>query len=671
MAEKGKPIDKTPEEEKGSLLSSIRLSRAKAIEITALGLVLIIGILLRILPLRWGEYLNEYDPFFFYRVAEYVAKNGYAAYFTWHDTLSWYPMGRDIAHSSYLGDPFSVVFIWLILNSIGLKVALLDVTMFFPVLMATFTCIGVFYLAKDFGGKTVGIFAALLATISPSYIVRTVVGFFDTENIGMFGIIVTPLMFLRSTEAEKPLRTRILYALGGGLVMGYTLVSWGAGRYVPGMLVLYMTVLLILGKLEMRHAIGYTITIAIGFLIALITPRLGMSYLMNIDSLGEIGFVGLLVIYEIVKTRLHESQARLVTIGIVVIAIVAFIALPYVGIGNPIVGKFAKVLNPFADASSLYTSVSENRISAWSSFFQDFGVTMILAVVGVYFCLKDGGENKIYAIIFFLTAVYFAGTLVRLTLLLAFPVSLMAAYALVKLLTPMRAITLKTDDSRSKRKRAQAMGMNKGVAVIFIVILLGAFVPHVLNVANTASSPGPLAESGVPVIINGDYPKDWVNALNWIKTNTTQGSIICSWWDYGYWIETMANRTTLNDGSTQNRTQIIQVARIMMEPENSSLKILKRYNVNYVVVFVTFNPNTPTEEWPFGDNVKWPQMASIAGYTLSDYYRYNQTSGQYYYTQAFGNTTIYKLMSSTPDPNHFTRVYKSTLGWVLIYKVTY
>ncbi len=63
------------------------------------------------MPLRWGDYLNEYDPFFWYRISEYIAKNGYAAYFTWHDTLSWYPQGRDIALSSYPGNPFSAVFL--------------------------------------------------------------------------------------------------------------------------------------------------------------------------------------------------------------------------------------------------------------------------------------------------------------------------------------------------------------------------------------------------------------------------------------------------------------------------------------------------------------------------------------------------------------------------------
>ena len=73
MAEKGKTVDKQTEKMSGGFLSSIRLSRAVAIEIAALGLIITVAIVLRVLLLRWGDYLIEYDPFFFYRISEYIA----------------------------------------------------------------------------------------------------------------------------------------------------------------------------------------------------------------------------------------------------------------------------------------------------------------------------------------------------------------------------------------------------------------------------------------------------------------------------------------------------------------------------------------------------------------------------------------------------------------------
>jgi hypothetical protein len=101
---------------------------------------------------------------------------------------------------------------------------------------------------------------------------------------------------------------------------------------------------------------------------------------------------------------------------------------------------------------------------------------------------------------------------------------------------------------------------------------------------------------------------------------------------------------------------------------------MQKFHVDYVVVFITFNPNNHQEEWPFGDNAKWPQMANIAGLNVADYYSYNQQAGQYQYTTKFVNTTIAGLMysnKSTNFTNHFENVYTSQLGWVLVYRVIY
>jgi dolichyl-diphosphooligosaccharide--protein glycosyltransferase len=672
MAEKGKAIDPKKGEQKGEgFLSSIRLSRAAAIEIAALGIVLAVAIILRVMPLRWGDYLNEYDPYFWYRISEYIAKNGYGSYFTWHDTLSWYPQGRDIALSSYPGNPFSAVFIYQLLNAIQIKVSLFSVAMYFPVFMTIVVCVVAYFFGKDFGGKAVGIFTALFMAISPSYLSRTVAGFFDTENIGIFGIVATSFFFLRSIRKENSLQKSVIYAVASGLTMGYAFASWGAARYISSLLLLYIGVMLVLGKVERRHIISYSITMILGFLIAIPIPRLGVSYVMNIENLAAIGAIGLLVAYETIKTKLPESKARLATVGLVVLGIAAIIILPYFGVGNPITGKFAKVLNPFEDASDLYTSIGENKVSSWDVFFSDFGITIMLATLGAYLILKEGGEDRHYVLLFFLTSVYFTGTVVRLSLVLAFPASLLAAYALVKIVGSFRPAIMRTEETHSKRRKAQAFVVSKGLSIIFIVLLVGSLVPHALNASATATSPGPIVYSGVPVLINGSYAQDWIKSLAWLKANTTEDSIICAWWDYGYWIETMANRTTLVDGSTMNRTQIVNIANMMMLPKNESLPLMQKYGVDYVVVFRTFNPNSPSTEWPYGDNAKWPQMARIAGIDLAPYYTYDSTSGSYVYTEAFANTTIARLMYGIADTNHFKPAYQSTMGWVLIYKVEY
>ena len=60
-------------------LASLRfeVDRRSLVEVSALILILFVAAALRELPLRWGSYLTAYDPFFQYRVAEYIVQNGF------------------------------------------------------------------------------------------------------------------------------------------------------------------------------------------------------------------------------------------------------------------------------------------------------------------------------------------------------------------------------------------------------------------------------------------------------------------------------------------------------------------------------------------------------------------------------------------------------------------
>jgi len=214
--------------------------------------ILIISIIIRIMPLKYGAYFTAFDPLFQYRVTRYITENGFRAYFSWHDTLSWYPMGRDIARSSYLGVPFSGAFVYFLVNSLGLRASTYYVCLFFPVLMAALSCIAIFFLAKDIGGRAAGLIAAFLMAVNPAFIGRTSLGFYDTENIGIFGMILTSLFFLRSIEEGKKPEYRVIYGIASGLSLGYIFISWGAARYAVGLIGLFVVATLLIRRYSVR-----------------------------------------------------------------------------------------------------------------------------------------------------------------------------------------------------------------------------------------------------------------------------------------------------------------------------------------------------------------------------------------------------------------------------------
>ena len=53
-------------------------------------------------PADYGFQLNEFDPYFNFRATKFIVENGIQEYFEWHDDMSWYPFGRDVAGTSQI-----------------------------------------------------------------------------------------------------------------------------------------------------------------------------------------------------------------------------------------------------------------------------------------------------------------------------------------------------------------------------------------------------------------------------------------------------------------------------------------------------------------------------------------------------------------------------------------
>ena len=650
-----------------AILSKLRISRLQAIEIAVIAILTVIAVLIRILPLQYGAYLTAFDPLFQYRATEYVVENGYAAWWTWHDNLSWYPMGRDIATTAYPGIPFTAAFLFGVAKIFISNLTVLDVALYYPVFMAVLTIIAIYFLGKEVAGGSAGMFAALFMAISPAYIRRSTFGFFDTENIGIFAIVLTSLFFLRANDDKNKIEKKLIYAILSGLSLGLIYASWGAAKYMTGLLMLYMLLIVASEKYNTKHLISYSFTIGLGFLIVSLTPRLGPNSLMGMDSVAAFGLVAVLLGYEFVKDKIDVSVVSIGAIGLVVLAVLTVYILPAVGVTLPLGNKFLQVLNPFTSSSSfLYDSVAENHVTAWTSLFNDYGLVLALGVFGSYYTVKELDEKNLYMLVFFTTGLYFAGVMSRLTQILAAPACLMGAYGIVKAVQPFLKPQASQSISRRARRKSAVSGVSKRLVLFFMAFMLLALIPNVTSAIKAADSPTQLASSSISVKINGEYPKDWPQALDWMKENVGDDEVICSWWDYGYWIEAMAGKTTMADGATQTTRQISTIGKIMMSKPEESLAMLERYGADYILVFFTHAPGNVQNAWPFGDNVKWQWMVQIGELDLNDYVNY--TAGVY--NEGYMDSTLVSLMYQFPTEG-FEPAFQSENGYVLIYKLEY
>ena len=656
-----------------------------------LALIVGIAVAVRVLPYNWGYQLSEFDPYFHYDVAEYVVENGFSSWSDWHTYRAWYPTGRDISQSSFPGLPFSSAILYLFLTGIGIQTTVYNVCVAFPVLMAALTCIVLYYFGKDVGGPKVGLLADLFLALSPAFIARTSLGFFDTENVGIFGILLVSLFYLRSLDEERGRLTSLAYSLMAGLFLGYVFASWGASRYAMSLLALFTFVLVIAKRYSQRLLISYGVLILTSFPIAvLLVPQLGgFRFVREFESLAVIGVFLILLMKEL-TSRLKTRNLRLaftilflLTIGSSAVVLQHFnvIALP--------VTKFLSVLNPFQrSVNPLVESVQEHRPATWSAFYYQFGLLVFLAPLGIFFAFQRLTTKRLFVITFMLTALYFSASMIRLTIILAPALCVLGSLALVEVLRPF--VNIVTQRTFTRRRRL-SLRVGRGFSAILIIGLFFLTFLPLLRGVDSGYSPTTIASSTIPLRANIG---DWSEALAWMKENLPRDTVVASWWDYGYWIMVNGEKITLADNGTINSTQIAQIGRMFMSNETQALTILKDYDVDYVTVFTTITL-AQQGQLLYGDEVKWRWMAKIGGLDdtafedtsitsqIAQAWSMNtQNPSLLNWYERFGqlpipttDTVLTKLMIygafGILPPEHFQLSFSSSTELVFVYKVLY
>ena len=132
-----------------------------------------------------------------------------------------------------------------------------------------------------------------------------------------------------------------------------------------------------------------------------------------------------------------------------------------------------------------------------------------------------------------------------------------------------------------------------------------------------------------PLIIaaGGGYnisSNDWLNSLDWISRNTAKDAVIATWWDYGYWITTLGNRTTLADNANINSTRIAMIGKMFMEEPENGLKIARHLKADYILIHVVahrilINNTTYYILGYGGDESKVSSIIGVSGFEESKY----------------------------------------------------
>ncbi|MDW0150624.1 MAG: peptidylprolyl isomerase [Nitrososphaeraceae archaeon] len=629
-------------------------------------LVLIIAFstafIIRSYPIKYGFALNEFDPYFDYRATKYIIDNGFEAYLNWHDYQSWYPEGRFVPTTSQVALHLIAATMYKIF---GFGSSLLDFVIMFPVIIGSLTTIVIFALVRNLSGTTAGMFASLLFAFMPAIIQRGNLGWFKSEPLGLFLALLSVYLFLSSIKSRNIKRT-ILTAAGGGLILGLANSSWGGIQYFSIPLGIFFFLLPFLRKdsIFLYGIISFT-------LITLITagafPRPGISFVIGLPGIALIVGMIFAIVGTIIRTKSSPAKANRNLIAALGIFVLLTVSIFLVGAYQPSSFRYLVAINPFLSSHNpLVESVAEHSTPTVIDYFTDYSILLIFAGFGVWVSFSKRTDMTIFALIIGLTGLYVSATFARLMVYSSIAIVILASIGLYEL---TRSILQNRIENQNKiKEREFRKNIKEGkilpdvkplvkisfVAMVVFLISIplidynGLIYPKNFNWISSADIP--------PSIVNGAtgfrmQVEDWVDAVDWIANNTPKDSVIASWWDYGYWITTLGNKTTLADNATINQTRIQTIAKMLMSEPETATQIAQDLKADYILVYIVADRHNGPNGNSFytlgsgGDESKKQWFMKIGGFNERDYV---EDDGFTPTANFWNNTLLGKLIPFTP-----------------------
>ena len=566
--------------------------------------LLIIGILaisvttsalLRAQPADFGFALHEFDPYFNYRATQYIVDNGFDAYLEWNDDMSWHPYGRDVSATSQVSLHYITAIFY---NIFGGNSPLLDFTILFPLIIGSLSSIVIFALVRVIGGTTAGLLASLMFAISLPIAMRGLIGWYKSEPLGLFFGFIAIYLFLSAIKTDKG-KISFVKLIFAGIFLSLGFSSWGGIQFFLLPLAIFIIALPFFKKNNkfLFWAIPtFSISLALSTMFGFERP--GMNFILgsskaltegSVISYGAI-LIFLPVIFMILiltvqkfsstRTKIRNS---LIVVGVFVVSGISVLISSSQWHSDTLpTFRYLNAVNPFLGAEDALTmSVSEHQQTTIEFSFTVLSTFIIFGIIGIWLLFSNRSKisklaipnhMKVFALIFGIIALYASSAFVRLELYGSIALIILGSIGLAILL---RHILDKP---------------NIAIKLIFCLVIIGLFIaPMIFPERNwvTHSSNTPAVFNGASQIPTGN--NDWIDAGLWLQNNTPIDSVILAWWDWGYYIQTLGERTSLADGSTLIQWQIEKIARTLMSPSDDAWVILNTDHLtnvseHYVVV---------------------------------------------------------------------------------------
>ena len=609
-------------------LFSVRGLEFKRSHLLVIGILVIavsLSMMIRFQGAEYGFELNEFDPYFNYRATEFLVANGLEEYYDWHDDMSWYPTGRDISATSQVMLHMTAAATYYLFGG-GMDV--LSYVIIFPAVVGSLTAVVVFALVRTIGGTGAGLFAALLFAVAPAIVVRGTMGWFKSEPLGLFyGLLSMYLLLSGIGSADR--RIAGIKVASGGALLALGLGSWGGVQYFAIPLAVFFMALPFF-RSDHRFLLWAVPLFGAVFLgTVMLFERPGPSFVLGLGGITVMASTAVMAAVIFVKSRSGGAWLRNCLLLLVGVFSATGIALFLNSLSNflPLPSfRYVNAINPFlTTVNPLVDSISEHATSDTATTFWFLSILMIFAGIGAWLMLsgklnarlRQKPEMAAFALILGITGVYVSSAFVRLEVLATISVVMLSALGLS--IISGAFFHPENEDRKAKGRRRNTL---QALFVVSMAMLL------IIPVVAPADANWVTGVRAPPTILNGGTnlnaaTSDWKDALDWMRENTPPDAVIASWWDYGYWITTLGERTTLADNFTTDDIRIAQIAKMMLSHPDTAWQMLQEMEADYVLIFISAQ-GVPSEPPTFllgggGDEQKNFWIINIAGEPVSAY----------------------------------------------------
>ncbi|MFC7250508.1 oligosaccharyl transferase, archaeosortase A system-associated [Halomicroarcula sp. GCM10025324] len=660
-------------------------------------LVVLIGFMLWNRVQNWrsfvvdGEvFFSGNDPYYHFRSTMYVVRN-------WPATMPFdpwtrFPIGTRSGQFGTLMDQ--------VVGTVALVLGLGSPTentvamtaLFAPAVMGALAAIPTYYVGKRLGGRLGGLTAVIVLALSAgTFMQRSLVGVYDhqvAEGLLQVTAVLGVMVALSVAERDRPiyeqflerdvdaLRDTVGWSILAGFGVSLYLWTWPPGVLLIGILGAFFLLRLVFefwhGQSPDHTAIAGVVmmgtvgVLALGslqtFALTATDHSILQPFLAFTIAFG-CAFMAWLARY-IEAESLDRNLYPVTVFGIIAVgAVLMAIILP--DVFSYFVNQILRVIGFTASPSATQTSVAEaNPLGNPSRLYNEYGLALLLAIIGalyiIYQQLFDRRQSAEEFFVVVWTAFIFAATLtqIRFGIYVVFPIATLTGLVVGK---AVDWIDLSPDDG---------VDTYQVLAVITVVFVV---VGPLLFVAPTALQLGQSADPGQAV-------QGWDENLDWMQGNTPEEGAygtggnqsleyygtyqirddfdysegeygVISWWDYGHWITTQAERIP-NANPFQQGSDL--AANFLLAPTevkaNSVLDSADEDDAHTRYVAVDWKM-TQVYGGSQGKFFAPPRFEDQYNTTSSDYYRpvrvqrNGESTNQFFYyrTQAYYDTTVVRL----------------------------